>query len=295
MHILGLANGTPAGNSEILLKAALSAATQARESISASWIHLPSLSIPLDGGPLPGAQDISLGANASLKSSTTTKDPAADDRRALLDAILDADALIFSTPVYSHTPRGSLKAIFDTIVGPSTDAVFAARCLERQKAGDPRFEDVQIDGRLFKPRVVGFICSAGSTTPDQVSLALPTLHLCVYSFHAKVVDQMVVYGVGAPGFVVAKVGGAELCRAEELGRNIASEIGKGFDEARYLGPKSRGACLYCHLSTIEVLDTGENEIMCATCGAQGKLAVGIDGVIGPMWKEDDQRRGAKMG
>jgi multimeric flavodoxin WrbA len=36
MHIIGLANGTPFGNSEILLKAALTAATESDSTITTS-------------------------------------------------------------------------------------------------------------------------------------------------------------------------------------------------------------------------------------------------------------------
>lgn len=289
MHILGIANGTSNGNSEILLKAALLAAKEASPTVTVSWAHAPSVSIPL-GAPLLESKHSSVGASTVGKPDPSlhgdkTVSPAAvpDDRPALLDAILDADALIFSTPVYSHQPAGALKAVLDRITGPFTDASFAQRVQERKAAGDPDFQHLNIDERLLKPRVAAFICCAGSSTPDQVTMALPTLHLQVYCFHAKVVDQFVAMSVGGPGIVVAKEGGVYVERARQLGRNVASQLGVPFDNAKYMGEEPRGACPNCHLSKIDFYCTSDNAIECVVCGTQGKLVQATDGVLEPRW------------
>ena len=289
MHILGLANGSSGGHSEILLKAAVTSAQEANPSITTSWIHIPSVSVPLGLEPLKGLQDVS-GGNIPLMKGQANGFPQhntrTDDRRAVLDAILNADALIFATPVYSHQPAGTLKAVIDRIMGPFADASFATLVLERKKAGDPAFQDQVIDERLLKPRVVGFMAVGGSTTPDQFTMTVPTLHLFVYCLHAKVVDQYVVMGCGAPGSVL-KGGGEAVERAKREGRNIASEIGKGFDEARFLGEEVEGAYVYCHLAKFELLEgQGVNRVGCVTCGAKGELVVGEDGVVLPRWNED---------
>jgi len=219
MHILGLANGTPNGNSEILLKAALHAATEQDSSLTTSWIHIPSVVVPPNPPALPGALDISHGKNASMRVTEASKASVGpDDRAAVLNAILDADALIFSTPVYSRQPAGTLKAVIDRILGPYTDCSFAFRARERQEAGDERFQNIQIDERLFKPRVAGFLCAAGSVETNQTTMALPTLHTLVFSIHAKVVDQAICYGVPIPGLAAFKENGKAVTRAQELGR-----------------------------------------------------------------------------
>jgi hypothetical protein len=64
-----------------------------------------------------------------------------------------------------------LKGLIDHIMGPYTDADFARKMIHEQKEAGPAIND-----RILKPRVVGFMAIAGSTTPDQVTLALPTLH-----------------------------------------------------------------------------------------------------------------------
>lgn len=239
--------------------------------------------IPPNPPALPGALDISHGKNASMRSGPNAKVDGPDDRLAVLNAILDADALIFSTPVYSRQPAGTLKAVIDRILGPYTDCSFAFRARERQAAGDERFQNIDIDERLLKPRVAAFICAAGSSETNQTTMALPTLHTLVFSIHAKVVDQVVCYGVPIPGLASFKEGGKAVLRAQELGRNVASQIGKSFEDAQYLGPAPRGACNYCHLTKIEILGTEDNALECVTCGAQGKLTLASDGVMEPVW------------
>lgn len=286
MHILGIANGTRDGNSEILLKAALKAAQETDPSITTSWVHIPSVSIPPNPKPLDGAMDISVGMNEGMSAGNDSGVDIPDDRQALLDGLMDADAYIFSTPIYSHSPAGFLKAVLDRICGPFTDAVFADTVLRMQEAGDPRFAQMKVDRRVLKPRVAGFMAVGGSTTPDQFSMALPILHTLVYPMHVKVVDQVVFPACGKPGSVIARDRGSPVERAMLLGRNVASQLGKRFDDARYLGEEPEGACPFCHLAKVELFYGAENKIGCLSCGAQGALKVGSDNVIRPVWNEN---------
>ncbi|KAJ5636650.1 uncharacterized protein N7484_009963 [Penicillium longicatenatum] len=282
MHILGLANGTLNGNSEILLKAALIAAEKADSSITTSWIHVPSVSVPRNPRPLEGAQDVSMG---TIGQTGVDGDTVLDDRRDVLNAILTADALIFATPIYSHQPAGTLKALADRILGPFTDAAFVQRVLDHQKAGEQIYQHIKVDSRILKPRIAAFIAVGGSPFKEQVTMALPTLHQFVYSLHAKVVDQHVFQGYGRPGSVLLR-GGEAVIRAEELGRNVASQIGKTFDEAEYFGPKDPASCPYCHMSKVEIDYTEDNDVGCITCGARGRLVIGENGRIQPVWEAD---------
>jgi multimeric flavodoxin WrbA len=300
MHILGLANGSIGGNSEILLKAALQSAKRSSSpdgsAITTSWIHVPSVSYPPNAGPLAHANDISMGANAGnnnhLGSSTTTTpngnstNSIIDDRLTLYNAILDADALIFSTAVYSHQPSGALKAALDKILGPYTDPAFASRILARQEKGDERFASMSVDRRILKPRVAGFLAVGGSTTPDQFAMALPTLHLFAYSLHVKVVDQEVVMGCANPGAVLHAGEGKVMERAEELGTRVAGQLGKGFDEAEYLGPVVEGACPQCHLAKYDFFGGIEMRVGCVVCGNTGRFVVTGGNKVRVEWDED---------
>lgn len=282
--ILGFCNGSIEGNSEILLKAALQTAqSSSTKLIKTSWIHVPSVLIPRNPKPLRSAADISLGNVASMKAGIESQDHLVDDRSAILDAILEADAIIYATPVYSHQPPGFLKAMNDRILGPFTDAAFVQRALERQKAGDPKFKDQLVEARVLKPRVVGFLVVAGSPRSEHITMALPTLHQFVYPIHAKVVDQIVFSGFASPGSVMFKDQGRAIERAKLLGRNISSQLGKNFDDAAYLGPKPEGSCPFCHLAKLDFFGGPSNEIGCIVCGAKGRLTVENDKIT-PVWQ-----------
>lgn len=291
MHILGLANGSIDGNSTILLKAALLAAKQSTPETTTSWIHVPSLSYPPNAGPLSHAQDVSLGANKGNNdhgsSANRNLKELVDDRKTLYDAIMAADAILFSSAVYSHQPAGTLKAALDKVLGPYTDPAFAARVLAGQRAGDPKFKTMVVDERILKPRVAGFIAVGGSTTDDQFAMALPTLHLFAYSLHMKVVDQAVVMGCANPGAVLGAQDGGVMARVRELGRKVASQMGRCFDDAAYLGPRVEGACPHCQLAKYDFFGGEEMRMGCVVCGNTGRFVVS-DAKVRVQWDEESE-------
>lgn len=99
MHILGLCNGSPGGNSEILLKIALSAAqAQNPTTTTVAWIQVSSVVIPKNPAPLDGTIDNSMGANKSASAGVKYDHRVVDDRAVVRNAILEADAIIVSSP-----------------------------------------------------------------------------------------------------------------------------------------------------------------------------------------------------
>jgi multimeric flavodoxin WrbA len=266
MHTLGLANGTPSGNSEILLKAALTAATKSDSTITTSWTHAPSISIPTN----PARLDSPVGFDLASKLN------APDDRAAVREAILNADAIIVSTPTYSHQPLGTWKLFMDRIGGPSLDVTFGQT-----------FKPGALDPRLSKPRVSASIAVGRSSTPDQFTMVLPTLHLLFYALHAKAVDQFIGQHLGSSGAVCLH--DDRIARAKRMVQSLASGLGKSYDEATYLSDEDAGAYPHCHHSKIELLpEHGKNAIGCTTCGTRGKLAVGQDGHGLSVWEEESK-------
>jgi multimeric flavodoxin WrbA len=198
MQILGISCGSPNGNSEILLKTALLAATSSSPTITTSLVSLQSLSLPTHAMPNHLGRPLGL---SSTSVSTSSQIP--DDRPTLVNAILLADALIISAPIYTRQPAGLLKAFTDTALGPFVDATFVSRAIKQNAAGIPRFKDYVKDyvpdERVLKSRVVGLIAVGGATCTEWGSLALPGLQQTVFSLHAKVVDQVIVRGCPYPG------------------------------------------------------------------------------------------------
>lgn len=76
-----------------------------------------------------------------------------------------------------------------------------------------------------------------------------------------------------------------MTRASRVGTNVASQIGRKFDSAEYLGPEEDGSCPYCHLLKFE-FQGDDNRIRCITCGAAGELRTRTDGRFRPIWEED---------
>jgi len=260
MHVLGISCGTANGNSEILLKMALEEIISQRPSTTYSILRISTVSIPPFDPCDPWSQDVN------------SKIP--DDRPAALDAILEADAIIVASPIWTRQPAGHLKNFCDRALGPRVDYAMVMKAVEGGAAPNSDLSKVKFDERVLKPRVAALIAVGGADGDEWGTLALPGLHQSVFSLHAKVVDQMIVYGCPIPGAILFNEK-KELHEAREkakkLGKNIASQMGKSFDDAEYLGD-IRGACPICHLNVVE-LNGKEGGATCGTCGAKGKLVM----------------------
>lgn len=258
------------------MKIALVAAQEsATTEVTTSYIHIPSVVIPRNAS-IPNETTQSLIVRGEDSGYATYDE--LDDRQAFKNAILDADAIIIASATHNRQLPGYLKVVMDQIGGPALDV---AAAWKRKGAGDTDFDD-----RVLKPRVLAFIATGGSRTVDQYSQVLPTLYPQFHSLHAKVVDQYVAKGFLASGAVLASPSVVE--RVGQLGRNVASQLGKSFEDARYLGPEEEGSCQYCHLSALELFHTADNAVGCVTCGAKGRLVVKEDGRILPEWEEDSE-------
>ncbi|KAF7542174.1 hypothetical protein G7054_g65 [Neopestalotiopsis clavispora] len=281
MHILGISAGTLNGNSEVLLKAALQAAEQALPGLTTSMARIRYMRSPRNGRPLP----------QSIVPHITTYRPDApgtddvDDRPALYDAIMKADAIIVSTPVYSHLPPGHIKCFIDDTLGPGADIALAL-ATDEEGQGLGRKPKSSIDPRLYKARVSAFMVVAGSPEdmPEQWTLGLVGLHQSMYSIQATTVDQACFAGYGPPGSVCSDEKNT-IARAQLLGQRVVSQLGQPVGAAQYLGESQEGSCPYCHLLTISFFGGGD-KIMCTTCGARGRLLVLPGGSFKPEWEQD---------
>jgi hypothetical protein len=132
-------------------------------------------------------------------------------------------------------------------------------------AGEEPAVPFRLDERVLRNRVAGFIAVGGALTPQWKTLLLPALHIMTLSMQTAVVDQFVISGAGTPKSVV--LDDEALRRSAQLGRNVAAQLGRAFDDAEYVG--APGLCPMCHLDVVELRG---RSVACATCGAQGRLA-----------------------
>jgi multimeric flavodoxin WrbA len=237
--LLGLSCGRPRGSAEILLKCALGAAAD-----SGAEVEL----LRLDDLHLPSGPD--------------ALEP--DDAWWFWERLVDCDGLIISTPIISRTVTGRLKLLGDRLLGPNADVAIIRELVAAREAGREPVVPFRVDERVLKPRVGGFIAVGGSRTSQWKTLALPVLHTMTFSMQTAIADQVVFEGAGTPQSIV--LDDAALERAALLGRNVASQLGRAFEDVEYRGEP--GICPMCHLDVVVLRGT---EVECATCGARGTL------------------------
>jgi multimeric flavodoxin WrbA len=253
-RLLGLACGQPAGSAEILLKAALMAAEE-----SGAQVEL----IRLDELRIPSGPDA----------------PEPDDAWWFWEKLIEADALIISTPIITRTVAARLKLLGDRLLGPNADAAIIEELVRIRRAGGEPTVPFRVDERVLKPRVAGFIAVGGSLTSQWKTLTLPLLHTMTFSMHIAVADQVQFEGAGTPRSITLDP--AALGRAARLGRNVAEQIGRPFADVEYRGDDP-GVCPMCHLDVVVLRG---HELECATCGARGELVVG-GGAVSARFSDD---------
>ncbi|CAK7220663.1 hypothetical protein SBRCBS47491_004264 [Sporothrix bragantina] len=258
MKILGLCGGSPGGNTELALTAALHAAQKAEPSATITLIRLCELSVGTSNisGQLP---------HPFAAESNKVASSGPDDRPWVVNHIMEADAILLGAPVMSRVTHWLVKWFQDTTLGPYQD-VHAARSMIEKGKGD------LVDQRIFKPRVAALLSLGGSLGSEWTTFGLPTLQQVFFPMAVKIVDQMEIHGAGLPGSVVLL--DDHMARVEKLGRNLAEQAAKPAEERAYVGPS--GLCPLCHLSVVAF--TGGDKVDCGGCGAKGK-AVLRDGAI----------------
>ena len=239
--VLGLSGGQPDGSAEILLKAALRAASDAGAEVE--LVRLNELRLDY---AVPGIGE-------------------GDDGEWLLERLLACDGLIVSTPIITRSVAPSVKVAIDRLLGPNADAAFVEAIVAARREGRDPVVPMRADERVLKPRVAGLIAVGGSLTENWKSLALPTLHGIAFSMHIAVADQAVFEGAGTPRSIVLDP--AALERAAAVGRAVGEQLGVAFEEVEFRGEE--GLCPMCHLSAVEIRG---REVECVTCGARGELA-----------------------
>jgi multimeric flavodoxin WrbA len=253
VKILGVSAGNFGGSAEILLKEALRAAEEAGAEVQLVRIDDLDLSV----GPSRGR----------------------DDAGWFWDLLMESDGLVVSTPIYSRTVPGKLRLLGDKISGPQADVAFTAEILRMRAAGTPIPVQFPIDERVLRPRVGAFIAVGGSLPDFWKSLALPLMHTLTASAQVGIVDQVQFAGAGSPASIVLDPDALE--RARQLGRAVAAQLGRTYDEVEYRG--DAGVCPVCHLDVIVM--RADNRVECASCGAAGRFEI-VDGAVTVVFSAD---------
>ncbi len=247
MKILGISGGMKDGANDSMCKEALMGAKEAGAEIE--FIRLHDLNLKY----CTGCVACSVSLVSGKGNVCSIKD---DDFDWLLDKMLDADGILFATPIFE---KGA-SAIFHTIMdrfGPRTDRGmnFIATKIAEEKGGKAP------DPRLLQDKVISYIGIGGSDwfTRIQCDHAMQAL-----SPAWKIIDNEVFYWSKAIILEDEKV-----AAIHDIGRRLA-EAAKDIEHAQYQGKE--GVCPHCHGNNF-YLQAGTNEAICCLCGIEGTFEV----------------------
>ena len=244
--VLGITAGRKDSNSEILLKEALLACRD--QGAEVKMINLRDYNIIECTGCTACTHGMSSGKNVGCTLSKM------DDKEAIMEVMLNVDAIIASAPTYDLMPTATFS-----------------KFMHRNLAYESAFLE-HIGAIEHKDRVAGLIAVGGSTCSWQ-SMALESMQATCFTNDFKVIDM----------YLATRVPAAKQCllddemikRAYKIGQNIMKSLNTPVKERKWLGEEDMGWCPNCHSNALvlgEVQWDGLHfPVECQVCGAGGNL------------------------
>ncbi len=244
--VLGITAGRKNSNSEILLKEALLACEN--QGAEVKMINLRDYHIEECTGCTACTHGMTSGKNVGCTLSKK------DDKQAIMDVMLNVDAVIISAPTYDLMPTATFS-----------------KFMHRNLAYESSFLEA-IGAVEHRDRVAGLIAVGGSTRSWQ-SMALESMQATCFTNDFKVVDMYLATRVPAPKQCLLYDDMIE--RAYEMGDNIMKSLKTPVEKREWLGDPNMGWCPNCHSNALIL---GEPQwdglhfpIECQVCGAGGNL------------------------
>jgi len=272
MKILGVSFGTKDGANDSMCKEALLAAQE--EGAEVSFIHMYDWEIKYCTGCVACSRALTMGKGnlCVLK----------DDFDAFRDIMLDADGVLFVSPVFEQGTSGLVHSICDRM-GPRIDRGlnFMADMLAKEGKGVP------VDQRLLQDKVMSFIGIGGSDWQLRVQCDHAMVAL---SPGWKIIDN--------ERFCWSKqiiMDDEKVARVREIGKNLAKAAGD-IANAKYMG--APGVCPHCNNNEFTLVP-GTTKAACCVCGIEGDFVI-EDGktkfVFGEEWlvRAHDTLSGKKL-
>jgi len=250
--VMGVTAGRKDSNCEILLKEALLVCQE--QGAEVRMINLRDYELLDCTGCTSCTMGMSMGKHTGCSLDNK------DDKKKIMDVLLDQDAVIFAAPTYALMPS-------------SLYLKFMHRNLAYETAFLTKIGAIQPRDR------VGALIAVGGSTRAWQSMALECMHATTFSNSFQIVDSYMATMVPAPAQVLLHE--EKLARAREIGANIMKALNTPVAERKWLGEPDAGWCPNCHSNC---LCLGEPQwkglqypIECAVCGAGGDLVKTEDG------------------
>ena len=250
--VMGVTAGRKNSNCEILLKEALLVCQEQGAEIT--MINLKDYELLDCTGCTSCTMGMSMGKHTGCALDKK------DDKKKIMDVLLEQDAVIFAAPTYALMP----SSLF-------------LKFMHRNLAYETAF--LTKIGAITPRDRVGALIAVGGSTRSWQSMALECMHATTFSNSFKIVDMYMATMVPAPAQVLLHE--EKLARAREIGANIMKSLNTPAAEREWLGEPDAGWCPNCHSNC---LCLGEPQwrglqypIECAVCGAGGDLVKTEDG------------------
>jgi len=244
--VMGVTAGRKDSNSEILLKEALLYCEEAGAEVT--MINLKDFNI-LD---CTGCTSCTMGMSQGKNVGCVLDDK--DDKKKIMDVLLEQDGVIFSVPTYD-------------LMACAMFAKFAQRSLSYETSFLEHIHAIE-----HKDRVSALIAVGGSTRSWQ-SMALESMQAAMFTTDFKVIDMYLATRVPAPAQCL--LDDEMIARARKAGENIMKSLATPVQERKWLGDEDMGWCPNCHSNALIL---GEEQwdgllfpVECQVCGAGGTL------------------------
>ena len=258
MKILGISSGSKNGNNDSMCKEALMGAQEMGADVE--FIHLLDLDIKYCTGCIACVKSLMTGKGGMCALK--------DDFEWLLDKILDADGVLFVTPIFVKGAPGIFHTIMDRF-GPRLDRgnnIIASENAEKHGGKMP-------DQRILKDKVVSYIGIGGSDWTTRVQ--------CDHGLQAMTMMWQVVDNAVFPWSKGIILNDENVARVHQIGVNLANAA-KDIENATFMG--DAGICPHCHSRNFYVNNEAGN-VICCLCGIIGELNI-KDGKIGFSFPEE---------
>lgn len=246
MKIVGVSFGTRNGNNDTMCRAALMAAKE--QGAEVEFIHLLDWDIQDCTGCVACSRGLVMG-----KGNICTR---RDDFDAFRSILLDADGVLFVSPIFESGASGLVHTVCDRF-GPRMDIGMniIGDKINREQGGPG------VDPRLLQKKVISFIGIGGSDwacriQTDHAMIAMSPAWTIIdnefFSWSKDIIMQ-----------------DEKVERVKQIGRNLA-HAAADIENARYMGEP--GVCPHCNTSNFWLVP-GTTKAVCELCGLEGKLEV----------------------
>lgn len=204
-QVMGVTAGRKNSNSEILLKEALLVCQEMGAEVR--MINLKDYNIIDCNGCTSCTMGMSMGKYTGCSLDN------ADDKKKIMDVMLNQDAVIFSAPTYDLMPSSLFLKFMHR------NLAYESAFLTKIGAIEPRDR-------------VGALIAVGGSTRSWQSMALECMQATTFTNSFKIVDMYMATQVPAPGQVLLY--DEKIARAREIGKNVMEALNTKPEERKWL-------------------------------------------------------------